>query len=83
LNGAWQGEFQCNDQLTSGSKFCSVDAQGFEVGLRETNIKVIIDTKAIDAVDVDQETGLSKVTAARLVLYTADVLGNKLPPGGG
>lgn len=83
LNGAWQGEFQCNDQLTSGSKFCSVDAQGFEVGLRETNIKVIIDTKAIDAVDVDQETGLSKVTAARLVLYTADVLGNKLLPGGG
>ncbi|EUC26179.1 putative gp5 C-terminal domain protein, partial [Vibrio parahaemolyticus 861] len=83
LNGAWQGEFQCNDQLTSGSKFCSVDAQGFEVGLRETNIKVIIDTKAIDAVYVDQETGLSKVTAARLVLYTADVLGNKLLPGGG
>lgn len=83
LNGAWQGEFQCNDQLTSGSKFCSVDAQGFEIGLRETNIKVIIDTKAIDAVDVDQETGLSKVTAARLVLYTADVLGNKLLPGGG
>ncbi|MCG6472532.1 hypothetical protein K6U25_22110 [Vibrio parahaemolyticus] len=83
LNGAWQGEFQCNDQLTSGSKFCSVDAQGFEIGLRETNIKVSIDTKAIDAVDVDQETGLSKVTAARLVLYTADVLGNKLLPGGG
>ncbi|NMT18440.1 hypothetical protein HKA99_29275, partial [Vibrio parahaemolyticus] len=35
------------------------------------------------AVDVDQETGLSKVTAARLVLYSAGVLGNKLPPGGG
>ncbi|WP_409585165.1 tandem large repeat [Vibrio owensii] len=81
LHGAWSGEFKCNDQQTSGSEFCSVDASGFEVGVRETNIKVSVDTKAIDAVEVDSETGLSNVTAARLVFYTADVLGNELVPG--
>lgn len=46
--------------------------------VRETNIKVSVDTKAIDAVEVDSDTGLSNVTAARLVFYTADVLGNEL-----
>ncbi|CAH1527057.1 conserved exported hypothetical protein [Vibrio jasicida] len=81
LHGAWSGEFKCNDQQTSGSEFCSVDASGFEVGVRETNIKVSVDTKAIDAVEVDSDTGLSNVTAARLVFYTADVLGNELVPG--
>ncbi|WP_061036053.1 tandem large repeat [Vibrio sp. MOR3] len=81
LHGAWSGEFKCNDQQTSGSKFCSVDASGFEVGVRETNIKVSVDTKAIDAVEVNPDTGLSNVTAARLVFYTADVLGNELVPG--
>ncbi|MFN1536460.1 tandem large repeat [Vibrio owensii] len=81
LHGAWSGEFKCNDQQTSGSEFCSVDASGFEVGVRETNIKVSVDTKAIDAVEVDSVTGLSNVTAARLVFYTADVLGNELVPG--
>ncbi|PQJ42961.1 hypothetical protein BTO00_13100, partial [Vibrio campbellii] len=81
LNGVWSDEFKCNDQQTSGSEFCSVDASGFEVGVRETNIKVSVDTKAIDAVEVDSDTGLSNVTAARLVFYTADVLGNELIPG--
>ncbi|WP_052447904.1 tandem large repeat, partial [Vibrio owensii] len=81
LHGAWSGEFKCNDQQTSGSEFCSVDASEFEVGVRETNIKVSVDTKAIDAVEVDSDTGLSNVTAARLVFYTADVLGNELVPG--
>ncbi|WP_045399242.1 Ig-like domain-containing protein, partial [Vibrio campbellii] len=81
LNGVWSDEFKCNDQQTSGSEFCSVDASGFEVGIRETNIKVSVDTKAIDAVEVDSDTGLSNVTAARLVFYTADVLGNELIPG--
>ncbi|WP_045414763.1 Ig-like domain-containing protein, partial [Vibrio owensii] len=81
LHGAWSGEFKCNDQQTSGSEFCSVDASGFEVGVRETNIKVSVDTKAIDAVEIDSDTGLSNVTAARLVFYTADVLGNELVPG--
>ncbi|WP_105068038.1 tandem large repeat [Vibrio jasicida] len=81
LHGAWSGEFKCNDQQTSGSEFCSVDASGFEVGVRETNIKVSVDTKAIDAVEVNPDTGLSNVTAARLVFYTADVLGNELVPG--
>ncbi|WP_047475930.1 tandem large repeat, partial [Vibrio campbellii] len=81
LNGVWSDEFKCNDQQTSGSEFCSVDASGFEVGVRETNIKVSVDTKAIDAVEVNPDTGLSNVTAARLVFYTADVLGNELIPG--
>ncbi|WP_157722661.1 tandem large repeat [Vibrio campbellii] len=81
LNGVWSDEFKCNDQQTSGSEFCSVDASGFEVGVRETNLKVSVDTKAIDAVEVDSDTGLSNVTAARLVFYTADVLGNELIPG--
>ncbi len=81
LNGVWSDEFKCNDQQTSGSEFCTVDASGFEVGVRETNIKVSVDTKAIDAVEVDSDTGLSNVTAARLVFYTADVLGNELIPG--
>ncbi|MGL0989806.1 Ig-like domain-containing protein, partial [Vibrio vulnificus] len=81
INGAWSDEFKCNDQQTSGSEFCSVDASGFEVGVRETNIKVSVDTKAIDAVDVNAGTGLSNVTAARLAFYTADVLGNELVPG--
>ncbi|HDM8046039.1 TPA: hypothetical protein P0E04_004302, partial [Vibrio campbellii] len=81
LNGVWSDEFKCNDQQTSGSEFCTVDASGFEVGVRETNIKVGVDTKAIDAVEVDSDTGLSNVTAARLVFYTADVLGNELIPG--
>ncbi|MGR5111641.1 tandem large repeat, partial [Vibrio jasicida] len=81
LHGAWSGEFKCNDQQTSGSEFCSVDASGFEVGVRETNIKVSVNTKAIDAVEVDSDTGLSNVTAARLVFYTADVLGNELVTG--
>ncbi|WP_434069010.1 Ig-like domain-containing protein, partial [Vibrio campbellii] len=81
LNGVWSDEFKCNDQQTSGSEFCTVDASGFEVGVRETNIKVSVDTKAIDAVEVDSDTGLSNVTAARLVFYTADVLGNELVPG--
>ncbi|AQM70546.1 hypothetical protein Vca1114GL_04121 [Vibrio campbellii] len=81
LNGVWSDEFKCNDQQTSGSEFCTVDASGFEVGVRETNIKVSVDTKAIDAVEVNPDTGLSNVTAARLVFYTADVLGNELIPG--
>ncbi|WP_045463363.1 tandem large repeat [Vibrio hyugaensis] len=81
LNGSWSDEFKCNDQQTSGSEFCSVDASGFEIGVRETNIKVSINTKAIDAVEVNPDTGLSNVTAARLVFYTADVLGNELVPG--
>ncbi|HHP0478261.1 TPA: Ig-like domain-containing protein, partial [Vibrio campbellii] len=81
LNGVWSDEFKCNDQQTSGSEFCTVDASGFEVGVRETNIKVSVDTKAIDAVEVDSDTGHSNVTAARLVFYTADVLGNELIPG--
>ncbi|WDZ74420.1 hypothetical protein PWW31_19070 [Vibrio harveyi] len=78
LNGIWSGEFKCSDQQTSGSEFCSVDASGFEVGVRETNIKVSIDTNAIDAVERDSDTGLSNVSDARLVFYTADVLGNEL-----
>ncbi|MGD1493802.1 tandem large repeat [Vibrio harveyi] len=81
LNGIWSGEFKCSDQQTSGSEFCSVDASGFEVGVRETNIKVSIDTNAIDAVERDSDTGLSNVSDARLVFYTADVLGNELVPG--
>ncbi|WP_439794741.1 tandem large repeat [Vibrio campbellii] len=81
LNGVWSDEFKCNDQQTSGSEFCTVDTTDLEVGVRETNIKVSVDTKAIDAVEVDSDTGLSNVTAARLVFYTADVLGNELIPG--
>ncbi|EDP59311.1 tandem large repeat [Vibrio sp. AND4] len=81
LNGTWSGEFKCNDPQTSGSEFCTVDATDLEVGVRETNIQVSVDTKAIDAVEVNSDTGLSNVTAARLVFYTADVLGNELVPG--
>ncbi|UTZ25004.1 tandem large repeat (plasmid) [Vibrio campbellii] len=81
LNGVWSDEFKCNDQQTSGSEFCTVDTTDLEVGVRETNIKVSVDTKAIDAVEVDSDSDLSNVTAARLVFYTADVLGNELIPG--
>ncbi len=78
LNGVWSDEFKCNDQQTSGSEFCTVDITGIEIGVRETNIKVSVDTKAIDAVEVDSDSDLSNVTAARLVFYTADVSGNGL-----
>ncbi|MCV5941357.1 hypothetical protein OFN64_32280, partial [Escherichia coli] len=81
INGSWSGEFQCNDIQDFGSTFCSVEFDDFEVGLRETNVKVNINTKEIDSVDINPATGLSNVTAARLVLYTADVLGNELIPG--
>ncbi|MFH4477290.1 tandem large repeat [Vibrio alginolyticus] len=81
INGSWSGEFQCNDIQDFGSTFCSVEFDDFEVGLRETNVKVNINTKEIDSVDMNPATGLSNVTAARLVLYTADVLGNELIPG--
>ncbi|HHF3079476.1 TPA: tandem large repeat [Vibrio diabolicus] len=81
VNGSWSGEFQCNDIQDFGSTFCSVEFDDFEVGLRETNVKVNINTKEIDSADMNPATGLSNVTAARLVLYTADVLGNELIPG--
>ncbi|WP_228611175.1 tandem large repeat [Vibrio lentus] len=77
LDGVWSLESQCDDEQTSDSEFCFLEFDGFESGLRETSIKVGVDTKAIDAVEV----GLSNVTAARLVFYTTDVLGNELVQG--
>ncbi|WP_241905273.1 hypothetical protein, partial [Vibrio splendidus] len=77
LDGVWSLESQCDDEQTSDSEFCFLEFDGFESGLRETSIKVSVDTKAIDAVEV----GLSNVTAARLVFYTTDVLGNELVQG--
>ncbi|MFA0549829.1 hypothetical protein AB4538_03095, partial [Vibrio lentus] len=81
LDGAWSLESQCDDEQTSDSEFCFLEFDGFESGLRETSIKVSVDTKAIDAVEVDSDTELSNVTAARLVFYTTDVLGNELVQG--
>ncbi|UQV23312.1 tandem large repeat [Vibrio sp. J383] len=81
LDGVWSLESQCDDEHTAGSEFCFLEFDGFESGLRETSIKVSVDTKAIDAVEVDSDTGLSNVTAARLVFYTTDVLGNELVQG--
>ncbi|MFA0525332.1 tandem large repeat [Vibrio sp. 10N.222.52.C3] len=81
LDGVWSLESQCDDEQTAGSEFCFLEFDGFESGLRETSIKVSVDTKAIDAVEVDSDTGLSNVTAARLVFYTTDVLGNELVQG--
>ncbi|WP_192890949.1 tandem large repeat [Vibrio bathopelagicus] len=81
LDGVWSLEGQCDDEQTSDSEFCFLEFNGFESGLRETSIKVSVDTKAIDAVEVDSDTELSNVTAARLVFYTTDVLGNELIQG--
>uniref|UniRef100_UPI001F53DCE3 hypothetical protein n=1 Tax=Vibrio splendidus TaxID=29497 RepID=UPI001F53DCE3 len=81
LDGVWSLESQCDDEQTSDSEFCFLEFDGFESGLRETSIKVSVDTKAIDAVEVDSDTELSNVTAARLVFYTTDVLGNELVQG--
>ncbi|MEZ9126111.1 hypothetical protein AB4145_05855, partial [Vibrio splendidus] len=81
LDGVWSLESQCDDEQTSDSEFCFLEFDGFESGLRETSIKVSVDTKAIDGVEIDSDTGLSNVTAARLVFYTTDVLGNELVQG--
>ncbi|OAJ93032.1 tandem large repeat [Vibrio bivalvicida] len=83
LNGSWSSEYQCDDLQSSGSQFCSIVFDDFKAGLRETKIKVSIDTAAIDAIDVNDDTKLSNVTAARLVAYTSDVLGNALVAGTG
>ncbi|PUZ86080.1 hypothetical protein, partial [Vibrio vulnificus] len=81
LNGYWSNEFQCDDLTSSGSEFCTIEFNDFEVGVRESHIQIVVDTNAIDKVDIDPKTGISNVTDARLVLYTEDVLGNKLIQG--
>ncbi|WP_255199226.1 Ig-like domain-containing protein [Vibrio sp. JPW-9-11-11] len=83
LYDSWSNEYQCDDLQSSGSQFCSIEFDDFKAGSRETKIKVSIDTETIDAIDVNHDTELSNVTAARLVVYTTDVLGNALVVGTG
>ncbi|MEZ9441016.1 tandem large repeat, partial [Vibrio atlanticus] len=78
LNGEWSYGNKCDDKTTSGSDFCFIEFNDFQGGLRETSVKVRVDTKAIDNVEIDPKTDISNVTAARLVFYTTDVLGNEL-----
>ncbi|MBW3698284.1 hypothetical protein EK599_21660, partial [Vibrio sp. T187] len=81
LYGVWSEEFRCDDLTESGSQFCEVDFTNFEKGMRETSVKVSVNTLEIDKVDIDSDTELSNVTAARLVFYPSDVLGNPLSAG--
>ncbi|MGF1725572.1 tandem large repeat [Photobacterium nomapromontoriensis] len=76
VNGVWSEEYRCDDLMSSGSEFCSIEFNDFNEGLRDTKIKVSINTNAID--NVDSNSGISNITAARLVFYPIDVLGNDL-----
>ena len=76
LYGSWSDLYEC----TSSGQFCRVNDDDFVEGQRETSIQVTIDTNEIDDVSLDDD-GNTEVTAARIVLFTSDVLGNELTYG--
>ncbi|SDH60239.1 hypothetical protein SAMN04488136_12126 [Vibrio xiamenensis] len=76
LDGSWSELYECS----SSSQFCSIDDDDFVVGERETTAQINIDTDEIDDVSRDDD-GNTEVTAARIVLFTSDVLGNELTYG--
>ncbi|MCW8345658.1 Ig-like domain-containing protein, partial [Vibrio sp. ZSDZ65] len=81
LNGSWSDEYRCNESDTTSNYFCAVNYSAFEKGKRETSVKVMVNTVEVDEIDTDSDTGFSNVTAARIVLYPTDVLGNTLVQG--
>ncbi|WP_456295693.1 tandem large repeat [Vibrio sp. AK197] len=77
LDGVWSELEPCELTDAAPVGYCGLDLTDFERGVRETQVHVTIDTTQVDHVSLDEDE-LTNVTAARVVLYTSDVLGNAL-----
>ncbi|MCK6263542.1 tandem large repeat [Vibrio sp. ZSDE26] len=82
-NGFWELEIPCSYDLGAGDGLCALQLNDFQRGQRVADVNVEIDTLTLDALSISPDTGESDVSAARIVVYAEDALGNKHQVGDG
>ncbi|MGF1696308.1 tandem large repeat [Vibrio lamellibrachiae] len=82
-SGFWELEIPCSYDLGAGDGLCALQLNDFQRGQRVADVNVEIDTLTLDALSISPDTGESAVSAARIVVYAEDALGNKHQVGDG